>query len=93
MRSHRDGPRACHNAEVSEKERGRQVPYDIAYIRNVKYGAHELICRTEADVESRLVVLPKRVGWGREGELGVWHWQTQLLYIETDKQQCPIVGQ
>lgn len=54
-------------SEVSEKERGRQVPYDIAYIRNVKYGAHELICRTEADVESRLVVLPKRVGWGREG--------------------------
>ena len=53
------------------------MPYDIAYIRNLKYGANELICKTEADTESRLVVLPKRVGWGREG------WPGSLALADT----------
>ena len=64
-----DGPRDYHTKR-SKWERGRQIPYDTTYIWNLKYDTSELIYKTEADMENRLVVLPKRGGWGREGRTG-----------------------
>ena len=34
-------------SEVSQRE--RQIPYDIIYIWNLKYGTNELICKIETD--------------------------------------------
>ena len=40
--------------EVSQT-RGRQIPYDITYIRYLKYNTNELIYETEADIEDKLM--------------------------------------
>ena len=41
-----DGPRDCHT-KWSKSEREIQIPYDIAYIWNLKYEINELIYETE----------------------------------------------
>ena len=40
--SNMDGPRDYHT-KWNESERGRQTPYDIAYMWNLKYDTNELI--------------------------------------------------
>ena len=39
-------------SEVSQKERERQIPYDITYMWNLKYGTNEPIYKTETDSEN-----------------------------------------
>ena len=35
--------------EVSQKEREGQIPYDVTYMWNLKYGTDETLYRTETD--------------------------------------------
>ena len=46
--SNMGGPRDCHT-EWSKSEREKQVPYDIAYMWNLKYNTNEFIYETETD--------------------------------------------
>ena len=43
----------------TKSERERQIPYDVTYTWNLKYGANELIYKTETDtlIENRPVVV------------------------------------
>ena len=36
----------------SKSERERQIPYDITYMRNLKYGTNEPIHKTEIDSQT-----------------------------------------
>ena len=42
---------------LSQSERERQIPYDITYMWNLKWGTNDPTCRTETDsqTENRLV--------------------------------------
>ena len=40
--SNMDGPRDYHT-KWSQSERGKQIPYDITYMWNLKYDTNELI--------------------------------------------------
>ena len=55
----------------SKSERGRQIPYDITYMQNLKYDKNELIYKTETNpqTENRLVIT-KGVEKVREGWIG-----------------------
>ena len=46
-----NGPRD-HHTKRSKSERERQIPYDITYMWNLKYGTNELIYETEADSQT-----------------------------------------
>ena len=56
-------------------ERERQIPHDITFMWNLKYGTNEPICRTETrhpDMENRLVAAKwegEEAGW--MGNFGV----------------------
>ena len=43
-----NGPRDYHTKQNKPK-RERQIPYDITYMWNLKYGTDELIYETETD--------------------------------------------
>ena len=45
-----DEPRAYHKWSKSDRE--RQVPHDITYVWNLKYGTNEFICKTETDLQT-----------------------------------------
>ena len=73
IRSNMDATRDSHTKK-SKSEKERQIPYDIIYMWNLKYGTNEPIYKTEtdSDVENRLVVAKgegERVGW--LGSLGL----------------------
>ena len=59
----------CHTKR-SKLEREKQIPYDITYMKSLKYDTNELIYETETDTdtENRLVVA-KQEGWN--GRLGL----------------------
>ena len=42
--SNMDGPRVYHT-KWSKSEKERQIPYDVTYMWNLKYGTNELMCR------------------------------------------------
>ena len=46
--SNMDGTRYSHT-KWNKLERERQIPYDVIYIWNLKYGTNEPICRTETN--------------------------------------------
>ena len=53
-----DGPRDAHAKQnKSEREREREIPYDIIYMCNLKYDTNEHIYKRETDsqTENRLV--------------------------------------
>ena len=56
-----------------KSETERQIPYDIAYMWNLKYDTNELIHKTErlTDIQNKLTVIKRERGWGRD-KLGVW---------------------
>ena len=71
--SNMDATRDYHT-NWSQADRERQIPYDITYMWNLKYGTNEPIYETEIDsqTEIRLVVAK---GVGREWDgMGVWGW-------------------
>ena len=80
--SNMDGPRDDHT-KWSKSERERQIPYDITYMRNLKYYTNELLWNRNrlTNIENRLVVA-KGAGCGRrmEWEFGVS--RCKLLYRE-----------
>ena len=47
--SNMDATRDYHT-QWSKSERERQIPYDITYMWNLKYGTNEPICKTERDL-------------------------------------------
>ena len=47
MDATRDG-----QAKRSKSDRERQIPYDITYICNLKYGTNESIYKTETDSQT-----------------------------------------
>ena len=63
--SNMDATRESHT-EWRKPEWERQIPYDITYIWNLKYGTNEPIYKTETDIENRPVVAKgegEGVGW------------------------------
>ena len=60
---------------LSKSDRERQIPYDITYMGNLKYGTNEAIYKTNrlTDTENRLVVTKEEGVWGRGG-MRVWSW-------------------
>ena len=46
-----DGPRDYHT-KCNESDRERQIPYDINYMWNLKYGTDEPNCKTETDLQT-----------------------------------------
>ena len=68
-------------SEVSQRK--RQIPYDITYMWNLKYGTNEPIYKTNrlTDIENRLVVTNGEEGWGGiDWEFGIS--RCKLLYME-----------
>ena len=59
----------------SKSEKERQIPHDIAYVWNLKYGTNEPICLKRnrlTDMENRLIVAKgEREGVGWKGSLGL----------------------
>ena len=57
-----------YHTKWGKSERERQIPYDITYMWNLKYGTNERIYKTEidSDIENRLVAAKGRRGGGRE---------------------------
>ena len=51
MCTNMDATRDYHT-QWGKSERERQIPYDIAYMQNPKYGTNEPIYRTEGDSET-----------------------------------------
>ena len=43
-----DGAKDSHT-KSNKSERKRQIPYDITYLWNLKYGTDDPICKTEID--------------------------------------------
>ena len=78
-------------SEVSQKE--RQIPYDITYVWNQKYGANEPIYKTETDSQTQRtdLWLPRGMGGRERNGLGVWGWQMQTTAFRMDNQQGPTV--
>ena len=50
-----------------KSERGRQIPYDITYMQNLKYGTNEPIYKTEIDSQTQKsnLSLPEGKDWGK----------------------------
>ena len=49
--SNMDATRDYHT-KWSKSERGRQIPYDITYVWNLKYVTNEPICKTETESQT-----------------------------------------
>ena len=59
-----------YNTKWSKSGRERQIPYGIAYMRNLKYDTNKFIYRKKKDsqiIENRLVGSWGSGGWGRDG--------------------------
>ena len=52
-------------SEVSQQE--RQIPYDITYMWNLKYGTNEPTCRTEIDAQTLRLEVASGRGRERDG--------------------------
>ena len=68
-----DGCRDYHT-KWSKSGRERQIPYDIAYMWNLKYDAKRTYLRNRnrfTDIENKLMVTKEERGWGRDN-LGIW---------------------
>ena len=66
----------------SKSDRERQIPYDITYICNLKYGTNESIYKTETDSqgrENRPVIAKKSSGGGMNWNFDVQFSSVQLL--------------
>ena len=67
-------------------ERGRQIPYDITYMWNLKYGANKPIYRTETVSQTWRTDLWLPRGRGREwGGRGVWGQSMKTFTFRMDK--------
>ena len=67
----------------SRSERERQIPHDITYMWNLKYGINDPIYRTETDSQTwrtGLWLPRRRGGSGMDGEFGVH--RCKLLHLE-----------
>ena len=68
---------------LSKSERERQIPDDMTYMWNLKYGRNEPIYRTEtdSDMENGFVIAKlARGGSGMDGDVGVG--RCKLLHLE-----------
>ena len=54
-----------YHTKWSKSERERQIPYDIIYMWNLKYGTDEPIYKIETDsrIENKPVVARREEGW------------------------------
>ena len=83
-----DGPRDYQIKWSNQKEK-RQIPYDIAYIWNLKYDTNELFYETEtdSDIENRLAVVKEEgKGGGMDWEFGTS--SCKLLYVCITEPLC-----
>ena len=76
-----DGPRDDHT-KGSKSEKGRQIPHDITYMRNLKYDTNELIYENDSQTQRTDLWSPR----GRGGRVGI-EWEVgisrcKLRYIE-----------
>ena len=72
---------------LSKSQRERQIPYDIIYMWNLKYGTSELIYETETDSQTQRTDL--QLPRGRQEGVGltvVWGQQMQTITFRMDKQ-------
>ena len=88
--SNMDGPRDYHTKR-SESERERQIPYDITYMQNLKYGTNEPMYETETDSQTENKHVVAKAGVQRRKGLGVWDQPMQTIIYRMDKQQGPTI--
>ena len=74
-------------SKLGKSEREKQTPYDITYMRNLKYNTNEVIYETDTQTEYGLAVA-KGVQKGWSGSLG---WQIGTVIYGMDKQQGPTI--
>ena len=77
-------------SEVSQKEKG-QIPYDITYMWNLKYGTNEPMYKTKDSWTQRTDLWLPKVVRERVSGLGVWGQQMQTITFRMDKQWGPTV--
>ena len=58
----------------SKSERERQIPYDITYMWNLKYGTNEPIYKAEIHRDREQICGFQGLGGRERGGLGVWDW-------------------
>ena len=75
-----DAARGYH-AKGTKSERG-QMPYDITYMWNLKYGTNELIHRNRNRVIKNRLVVAKGDGGGREMDCEFGVGRCKLLRVE-----------
>ena len=86
-----------------KSERERQIPYNITYRWNIKYGTRELIYETETDSQTQrkdFWLSRGRDGRGMDWEFGTSRykllyieWITKLLLCSTENYtQCPVIN-
>ena len=82
-----------YHTKRSKSERERQIPYDITYMWNLKYGTNETIYKIETDSQKQKtdVWLPRRRGEERGG-LGVWGWEMQTILLKWINNQVLLYG-
>ena len=80
--SNMDATTDCYHIKWSKSEGKRQIPYDIIYMWNLKYGINEPIYTIEADsdLQNRLVVAKGE--WEGEG------WTESLGLVEANYYIC-----
>ena len=64
-----NGPRDDHTKQ-SKSERERQIPYDITYRWNLKYGTNGLTYQTETDLQTERTDLCHPISEAKQG----WAW-------------------
>ena len=77
---------------LSQSERERQIPYEIAYKWNLKHGTDDPIYKTETDRKHGEQTCGCQGGGEREWDgRGVWGWRMQIVTFGMDKQHGPPV--
>ena len=84
--SHLNATRDYHT-KCSKPERERQIPYDIAYMWNLEYGANELSTRWKQTHRHREEACDCQGQGGGEGWTGSFRLVDANYYILNDKQQ------
>ena len=52
LKSFETGATRDYHTKCNKSEREREMPYDITYMWNLKYGTNEPICKTKTDLQT-----------------------------------------
>ena len=71
---------------LSKLERERQIPYDITYMSNLKYGTNDPIYKQKQTRRHREQTYGCQGEEGREWNVRDWSWKIQTITFRMDKQ-------